>query len=242
MKNKTSTLFLKTLSLLLAALVFVSCAGEQDAAVSDANRSPKPASCSDYTTFRNFYTRQKNEGFSGWEIAYLLSLGYTPDELAAMDFDQKRLLLLPGVTGIPEGSEHYDQLHPDDQEKLAGFGMTPNDFEGLTAIGFQNVQWLSQEKIEFLLPLDTLRERLEPDPFEERVFFDGYQKLFEDRWSQKETEAVYAAMEERGVTREEAQFLRNMGITFEEMLALPEPELHDLLWKLQNDNKDDPGP
>lgn len=152
-----------------------------------------------------------------------------------MDFDQKRLLLLPGITGISEGSGNYDKLHPDDQEKLAGFGMTPGDYEGLTALGFQNIQWLSREKIEFLLPIDGLRERLEPDPSDEGVFFDGYQKLLEDRWTLEEVEAVYTAMEERGVTREETQFLRNIGITLEEMPALPEPELQNLLWDLPRD-------
>lgn len=238
-KGKERSRFFKILSFSLAASVFISCSGNQkngDLQVdfSDSESLPRAASCSDYTTFRYFYTDQRQEGLSGWEIAYLLSLGYTPDELTAMDFDQKRLLLLPGVTGISEGGENYDKLHPDDQEKLAGFGMTASDFEGLTAIGFQNIEWLSREKIEFLLPLDTLRERLEPDVWEERVFFDGYQKLFEDRWDLEEVEAVYTAMEERGITREEAQFMRNMGITFEEMLALPEPELHDLLGELRN--------
>lgn len=175
------------------------------------------------------------EGLSGWEIAYLLSLGYSQDELAAMDFDQKRLLLLPGVTGVSEGRESYDKLHKDDQEKLAGFGMTPSDYEGLTAIGFQNIEWLSREKIEYLLPLDGLRERLEPDSSGESVFFEGYQKLFENRWNQEEVEAVYTAMGERGVTREETQFLRNIGITPEEMFALPEAELQNLLWDLPRD-------
>lgn len=228
-------LFPKVFSLLLAVSVLASCAGGQKAVISDTNNAPRTAACSDYTPFRYFYTRQKGEGLSGWEIAYLLSLGYSPEELTAMDFEQKRQLLLPGVTGISGDSGHYDKLHPSDQEKLTGYGMTPEDYEGLAAIGFENAEWLSQEKIKYLLPLDGLRERLEPDPAGESVFFDGYQKLFEDRWDLEQVEAVYTAMEERGVAREETQFLRNMGMTFEEMPALPETELQNLLWDLPRD-------
>lgn len=225
--------FFRLLSLVLVMFLLISCAstqkGESGTVLPDPDSAPKAASCSDYTPFRYFYARQMKEGLSGWEIAYLLSLGYTSDQLAAMDFDQKRLLLLPGVTGLPEGSEHYNKLYPDDQKKLAEFGMTPGDYEGLTALGFQNIQWLSQEKIEFLLPLDGLREKLMS---ESDILFNGYPQLFEDKFNAEEMDAFYFEAEERGLSRDEIQFLRNGSIPYEMMLTLSEPELNNLFWDL----------
>lgn len=233
MYKKIDFSLFKWLSIFLVMVMLISCASarkdEPSTMLPDPDNAPKAASCSDYTPFRYFYSRQMEEGLSGWEIAYLFSLGYTSDELAAMDFDQKRLLLLPGVTGLPEGSEYYDKLHPDDQEKLAGYGMTPSDYEGLTALGFQNIQWLSREKIEFLLPLDGLREKLMT---ESDILFNGYPQLFEDKFNAEEMDAFYLEAEERGLSREQVQFLRNGGVLYEMMLTLTETELNNLFWEL----------
>lgn len=229
-------MLLKTLSLCLAASIFISCgSSRQKADLSASDDPPRAASSSDYTPFRYFYTRQKEEGLSGWEIAYLLSLGYSSEELTAMDFAQKRQLLLPGITGVSEDTDHYDQLHKDDQQKLAEYGMTPGDYEGLTAIGFQNIQWLSREKIEYLLPLEGLRERLEPDPFEDRVSFKGYPKLFEGRLGIEENDAFLTDAEKRNLNREQVQLLRNKGFSEEQILTLPEKEINNLLWDLSPD-------
>lgn len=240
-REKRAVLFLKTLSLFLAASIFISCSGNQqkddfESDLSVSENPPRAAASSDYTPFRYFYTRQKAEGLSGWEIAYLLSLGYSSEELTAMDFAQKRQLLLPGITGVSGDTNNYDNLHKDDQETLAGYGMTPGDYEGLTAIGFQNIQWLSREKIEYLLPLEGLRERLEPDPFEESVFFEGYPKLFEDRLNLEASEAFYTDAGKRGLSREQVQLLRNRGFTEEQILTLPEKEINNLLWDLFSDS------
>lgn len=240
MKNKAfpkAARSLKILSFLFTAFLFVSCGSDRQksdlkADLTASETLPRAASSSDYTTFRYFYTSQKKEGLSGWEIAYLLSLGYRSDEISGMDLSQKRQLLLPGITGVSEDTGNYDKLHKDDQEKLAEYGMTPGDYEGLTAIGFQNIQLFSREKIAYLLPLEGLRERLEPDPSQESAFFDGYPKLLEDRLSLEENDAFLIEAEKRDLSREQVQLLRNKGFSKEQILTLPEVELNNLLWDL----------
>ena len=238
MKMKNRHLLARSFVIFLGITVLISCSGgagdsRDGGVVSIPEAGPaKAASCSDFPSFRYFYSRQKREGLSGWEIAYLLSLGHAPDDLAGMSFERKRSLLLPGITGISEENGSFCQLPEEEQKALEEKGITASDYQGLLAIGFQNIQWFSQEKLDILLPLDTLRERLEPDPFQENAFFEGYPKLMENSLAVQETNDIYAQAAERGLSEEDVRYLRHQSVTYQQMLTLPEAELQNLLWGL----------
>ena len=93
MKMKNRHLLARSFVIFLGITVLISCSGgagdsRDGGVVSIPEAGPaKAASCSDFPSFRYFYSRQKREGLSGWEIAYLLSLGHAPDDLAGMSFD-----------------------------------------------------------------------------------------------------------------------------------------------------------
>ena len=238
MKMKNRHLLARSFVIFLGITVLISCSGgagdsRDGGVVSIPEAGPaKAASCSDFPSFRYFYSRQKREGLSGWEIAYLLSLGHAPDDLAGMSFERKRSLLLPGITGISEENGSFCQLPEEEQKALEEKGITASDYQGLLAIGFQNIQWFSQEKLDILLPLDTLRERLEPDTAQDSAFFEGYPQLLENRLAMEEFEDIKRHAEQKGLSQEDIQYLRHQSIPYDMIVTLPETELQNLLWGL----------
>ena len=115
------------LAVCLCLLILASC-GSSPAGVEGPSAPPAPEKreprSAEFGEFRRLYQEQRREGLDGWEISYLLSLGYAGEELEALSFQEKRRLLLPGIVGVAVSPDsEYAGLDEAEKQQLAGWGI-----------------------------------------------------------------------------------------------------------------------